>query len=177
MHDYIDAAIVLGSKNLDGRLTVASAPGLPFLLEEGMAVHFVPPVLDAPRNANVISAMMQGDASAIVRFDSIDSVDMAEMIIGCHCLVARDAVDQAVLEQIQEASLPAFEGWTFIDKASGYAGSIEGVDEMPGQVMLSLVVKGESAPTMVPLVDDFVVSQDEEAKVLILSLPGGIFDL
>ena len=177
MHAYIDSARILGSKNLDGRLTVASAPGLPFLLEEGMTVHFVPPVIDAPRQAVVAAVAMQGDASATVRFEGIDDVDVAEMLVGCHCLVARDAVGEELLEQLQSEAVPAFEDWTFVDEASGRMGTIEGVDEMPGQVMLSLRVDGEGTTRMVPLVDDFIVSRDEERKVLALSLPGGILEL
>lgn len=178
MHSYIDSARILGSKNLDGRLTVASAPGLPFLLEEGMIVHFVPPVIDAPRHAKISALAMQGNDSAITRFDGIDSVDVAEMLVGCHCLVARDAIDGELLEQIQSETMPTLEGWTFVDEASGRNGIIESIDEMPGQMMLGLALEGDEGPTkMVPLVDEFIVSEDEDAKMLTLSLPLGILDL
>lgn len=178
MHSYIDSARILGSKNLDGRLTVASAPGLPFLLQEGMTVHFVPPVIDAPRNARIAALSMQGNGSAIVRFEGIDSVDVAEMLVGCHCLVARDAIDDELLEQLQLGTMPAFEGWSFVDEASGSRGIIEYIDEMPGQMMLGLALEGDKGSTkMVPLVDEFIVSEDECAKMLTLALPLGILDL
>lgn len=143
-----------------------------------MTVHFVPPVIDAPREAKAAAVLMQGDDSAVVRFVGVDGVDVAEMLVGCHCLVARDAIDEALLDQWEAAAMPAFEGWSFVDEASGRTGSITGVDEMPGQVMLGIVVDGdEGLARMVPLVDDFIVSQDEEAKLLTLLLPGGILDL
>lgn len=177
MHDYIDSAIILGSKNLDGRLQVASAPGLPFLLQEGIEAHFVPPVIDAPRNARVASVSMQGGGSAIVRFDDVSDVATAEMLIGCHCLVARSDIDEGMLVQsVAEASL--YEGWEFVDETSGEKGRITGTDEMPGQTMLLLSIDGEEDRSpMIPLVDEFIASKDDEARFLVLSLPKGILEL
>lgn len=143
-----------------------------------MTVHFVPPVIDGPRQAKVDAIAMQGDDAAVVRFEGIEDVDAAEMLVGCHCLVARSAIDGELLESLSGEAVPSFEGWTFVDEASGRTGAIVGLDEMPGQVMLSLAVEGEEGSVrMVPLVDDFIVTEDEGAKLLTLSLPGGLLDL
>lgn len=143
-----------------------------------MTVHFVPPVIDAPRSAAVSAVAPQGDAAAIVRFEGVDDVAVAEMLVGCHCLVARNAIDDALLEQLHGDEVPALEGWTFSDEASGRRGTVAGVDEMPGQVMLSLAVEGDEGPArLVPLVGDFIVTEDEEARHLTLALPMGILDL
>ena len=53
MNAWVDVAVLTGTKTLDGRLVVRSAPSLPFLLSEGQKVFFVPPVIDVPRTATV----------------------------------------------------------------------------------------------------------------------------
>ena len=62
--------------------------GLPFLLEEGMEVAFVPPVLDVPRRATV-SAIEEQGLDLIVFFEGVEDRSTAEALAGCHCLVRR----------------------------------------------------------------------------------------
>lgn len=151
--------------------------GLPFLLHEGMQVHLVPPVIDAPRTAEVRSVSMQGQSSAVVAFSGIGDAAVADMVVGCHCLVSEDAVDPEVLAEALGGPEAPFSGWTFEDVTSGRTGCVLGAQNMPSQVLLTVSVDGEGGERLVPLVDDFVVSRDDDAMRLVLDLPTGIFDL
>ena len=92
MESYLDVATLTGKKNLDGRLVAKSAPGLPFLLTEGMQVRLVPPVLDAPRSVKVASVSAVDDGCAVVAFSEVTDASVAEALVGCHCLVGRSAL-------------------------------------------------------------------------------------
>lgn len=177
VREYIDAARLTGRKNLDGRLAVTAAAGLPFLLQEGMQVHLVPPVIDAPRTVEVLSVSMQGPSSGVVAFSGIGDADVADMVVGCHCLLDKDAIEPEVLAEALSGPEAPFSGWTFEDVASGKSGRVTGVQNMPSQVLLTVAVDGEGGERLVPLVDDFVVRRDDDAMRLVLDLPIGIFDL
>ena len=67
-------------------------------------------------------------------------------------------------------------GWSVRDEAAGFAGTVSAVIENPGQTLLELA--GDDGRTaLVPLVDDFVASFDEDARAIELSAPAGLFDL
>lgn len=156
---------------------MTAAAGLPFLLHEGMQVHFVPPVTDAPRTAEVQSVSLQGQSSAVVAFSGIGDASTADMVVGCHCLVAKDAVDPETLAEALDGSEASLEGWAFEDVASGKSGLVLDAQRMPSQVLLTVSVDGECGERLVPLVDDLIVSRDGDAMRLVLELPTGIFDL
>ena len=78
MSAWVDVAVLTGTKTLDGRLVVQSAPGLPFLLSEGVLVHFVPPQLDIPRNAVVEDIQEGAGGDYIVRFELAEHQDDAQ---------------------------------------------------------------------------------------------------
>ena len=94
MRTWADVAWLATAKNLDGGLVVRSASGLPFLLEEGMEVAFVPPVLDMPRRAIVEEIRPQDDTSAVVWFEGVDDIDTAKALCGCHVLVRREELSR-----------------------------------------------------------------------------------
>ena len=55
MSTWVIVARLTKAKTVEGGLFVRSTEGLPFLLEEGMEVVFVPPVLRVPRQGCVTS--------------------------------------------------------------------------------------------------------------------------
>lgn len=143
-----------------------------------MEVRLVPPVIDAPRKVAVEAVDMQTPHSAVVAFSDIKDATCADMVTGCHCLVAEDDVDPEVLSDARRGSGPALEGWTFRDVASGKSGRVINAQDMPSQMLLTVSVDGEGGSEhMVPLVDELVVDLDEGARHMTLKLPDGIFEL
>ena len=78
------------AKNLKGGLLAYPCEGLPFLLEEGMEVAFVPPVLRVPRTGRITHIQEQAGGAYLVSFDSILSIDQAEQLAG-HSVLVRKA--------------------------------------------------------------------------------------
>lgn len=174
MRTWIDIAELAHTKNLNGGLVARSAAGLPFLLREGMSVALVPPVLDAPRNVTVESLQMRGDFEAFVFFEEVTDADTAEALVGCHCLVRRDEAGLGEFEDVND--LPSWEGWQVFDAREGFVGTVSGIDERPYQPLL-VVARDGRADALVPLVDDFLVNVDEEARRIDMRLAPGLLDL
>lgn len=72
MRTWANVAELSKTKTLTGGLVARCAPGLPFLLEEGMEVAFVPPRHDAPRRARVLSVQDAGRDAFLVTFEGVD---------------------------------------------------------------------------------------------------------
>ena len=136
MRAWADVAELTNTKNLDGGLVARCAPGLPFLLREGMEVAFVPPVLDAPRRARVAWVRAEGGApEGVVGFEDVEGIGAASPLVGCHCLVRRSDLPQ---DALAGAGAHAWAGFAVFDARAGFVGHVEGVREMPAQRLLEV---------------------------------------
>ena len=86
---WADVAELVATQGLKGRLTVRPVRGLPFLLSEGLRVHFVPPTIDGPREAKVKEATHAGGHDWLVAFSGVKNLDTAEKLVGSHVIVER----------------------------------------------------------------------------------------
>lgn len=174
MSDWIDVAVLAHTKNLNGGLVARSASGLPLLLDEGMAVALVPPVLDAPRSVTVASVDLRKDNEGLVFFNEVEDAHTAEMLVGCHCLVPKTDVEEEMLAL--EQLLVSWEGWRAIDEQAGFEGEVVSVEDRPAQSLLVLR-RVDGSEAYVPLVDEFVAEVDEDERCIYLTCPAGLFDL
>lgn len=174
MRAWIDIAVLASTKNLNGGLVAKSASGLPLLLSEGMEVALVPPVLDGPRNVVVSEVASRSDTEALVFFDGVDDADVARTIVGCHCLVRRDSIDWD--EVVSDDDVPSWEGWIVHDEGYGFVGEVTHIEPRPLQPLLH-IVREDGAEVLVPLVEDFISSIDEDARRIVTNCPSGLFDL
>ncbi len=172
MRAWVRAADLARTKTLQGGLVARSAPGLPFLLREGMEVAFVPPQHDAPRRARVMSVQDEG-RGALVRFDVVESIEDAERLVGCSVLVRRDEVPEAG----RAAEPEGLAGFELRDGRSGFSGVVEDVIEHPGQTLLVVGRADGGSAVLVPFVDAFVRGVDEGARRIDVELPDGLLDL
>ena len=155
---WADVAELVATQGLKGRLTVRPVRGLPFLLSEGLRVHFVPPTIDGPREAKVKEATHAGGHDWLVAFSGVKNLDVAEKLVGSHVIVER-------------ADLP--EGF---EETKGYVGEIVEVREMPTQYLIVVETeKGEQV--LIPFVEDFIVDIDEAEGVIYMDLPAGLVDM
>lgn len=173
MRKWADVAELTNTKNLNGGLVVRCAPGLPFCLEEGMQVALVPPVLDAPRYVTVEAAQESGLDGGVVWFEEIESIDVAELVVGCHCLIRREDLPEHTVMLDESTNIA---GWDVVDQNAGHLGLVQEIREMPGQLML-VVDRADQTELLVPLVDEFVRQVDEEGQQLLLCLPAGLLAL
>lgn len=187
MRTWADVAVLAKTRSLQGGFVAQSAASLPFLLSEGQEVAFVPPVLDAPRRAHVTSAVPLDDHSFAVTFDVVEDIDVAEVLVGCHCLVRRAELPAGALDVRPDA----WEGWHVFDASAGFVGEVLGMMELPGQTLLEVAPGAEPAAAeesgaasetsertiLIPLVDEFIVSVDEDECRIDVDVPSGLLEL
>ncbi|MDY4988502.1 MAG: 16S rRNA processing protein RimM [Ellagibacter isourolithinifaciens] len=176
MRTWADVAWLATAKNLNGGLVVRSASGLPFLLEEGMEVAFVPPVLDMPRRAIVEEIRPQDDTSAVVWFEGVDDIDTAKALCGCHVLVRREELPE-LAQAIAAAHSDGVSGWEVHDAQAGLLGTLLRVEDNPGQSLLVVDRADGQSPLLIPLVDEFLVGIDEERERIDVDVPAGLLSL
>ena len=172
MRTWKNVATLVKTKGLQGRFVVRSAAGLPFLLEEGMQVAFVPPRTDLPRTGVVDFVRPIDDDTYEVGFDSVTADTDVHGLVGCRCLVKRSAIDESALVEA-----PGFwMGWN-VELVSGEeVGSVVDLIENPGQSLLE-IERDHANNAFIPVVDEFIVSIDEEAKRIVVDVPAGLLDL
>lgn len=177
MVSYLDVATIESTSHLDGRLFLVNRDGLCIFLDEGREVFLVPPRTDTLRVAHIESSDLESDAKAVVRFAEVGSIDDAEKLIGMHCLISKDDIDEELLIANQ-ASNGEFADWTFTDETSGRSGTIlrswSNAGNLLGEVVLD---DGDKSMKIIPLAKDLISDFDEGEKTLSMLLPRGIFDL
>lgn len=187
MQGWLDIAAISSTLDFNGSFAVKSAPGLPFLLREGLRVALVPPVLDMPRNVHVSSVSGAGYSSAKVRFSEVGPSCDVERLVGCHCLVKREEVEEAFreaelpggLEALTDADIRSIDelvGWRLLDESGRTLGEVSGIEENPAHLILKLT-KAEGGEALIPLVDDFILEAESEVRALSVKLPKGLLDV
>ena len=171
---WADVAELIATQGLKGRLVARPVRGLPFLLCEGLAVHFVPPTLEGPRTAVVRRVQHLGSGEYAVEFSGVKNRDVAERLTGSHCLACRcDLPDD--FEDLLHGAADYLEGLAVEDERLGFVGEVRAVQAMPTQELLT-VDGGPFGEVFIPLVDDFIVAFDDEARTLRMDLPRGLVD-
>lgn len=170
MHDWANVAELVKPKSLQGGLVARSAPGLPFLLHEGMEAAFVPPALDAPRRGIVREVSHLGDGAYFVSFDGVDTIDSAEALSGCSCLVRRSDLPEG-FDLVAERELEGFEVY---DEDAGFVGTVREVIDNTAQRLIA--IDGEAGEVLVPYVEAIVVGVDLEARTVKTRMPQGLLD-
>ena len=152
--------------------------GLPFLLEEGMEVTFVPPVLRIPRSGKVSALEEVGEGRYMVWFDCIDNRTDAKKLEGHFCLVRTSVLPEGFADQ---GTLDLV-GFSVVDEAGKLIGTVQGLEENPAHALLVVKRAGSSDDSeqdevLIPLVDEFLVAVEEEAREIRVTLPEGLLDL
>lgn len=171
MSEWANVALIKKAKTLEGGLLVRSTEGLPFLLQEGMEVVFVPPVLRVPRQGRVESVEEKENNTYLVIFSSIDSIELSEQLVGHYCLVKKADLPH---DYDKKASLDLV-GFSLKTADHTLVGTIDSLEENPAHPLL--VVRYEGRQIRVPLVDDLVCSFDEKERVIVMDLPDGLLSL
>ena len=172
MNKYIKVAHLKAVRHGSSKLVAQCVAGFPYALECGMEVHFVPPVLDAPRTAQVTNVSAPTPKGYVVEFGSVNSPEVAEALAGCYCLAKASDLPRAMLG----TDACDVHGFAVVDEAAGLVGKVLSIDALPGQLMLEVERKGQSV-VQIPYVDEFIKSVNEEEKCIHTTLPAGLLDL
>lgn len=137
--------VLIGLLNIDAEEINTEEPV--FVTFDGLPVPFF-----------VESIQPKGSTRAIVHLTDVDSLQDAEEIVGREICI--DAEDDWEDEE-------DFTGWTLFDKDRS-VGEITGLEDIPGNPCLCI------GDTLVPLHEDFIISADPDARVLVMDLPEGL---
>ncbi len=170
MSAWKNVALLTKAKTLEGGLSVRATEGLPFLLEEGMEVAFVPPVLKLPRSSRIRQLDHKNKSTYLVYFEDITSINDAEKLVNHYCLVRKDDLPQ----DWDKSDSSKYAGFTVYDSINGEIGVVLRVEDNPAHPLL--VVNYHDHEILIPLVDDFIVDFNEDDKVLLLDLPKGLLE-
>jgi len=168
MGKFLNAAQITKARKRQGRLVVQPCDGLPFLLEEGMTVHVVPPSLDVPRTV-VLREAVEGE-DCIVAFEGVREYAQLVEYVGRYLLVARDDIDESLLPE----EVPDIEGFEVVDAKHGNLGRI--VEILENAYQATIVVDGPKGEVLIPLVDEFVQDVDFERGVVFTCVPEGLVE-
>ncbi len=114
-----------------------------------------------------------GFNEGIVLFEEISTPEKAKLFNGSELLL-----DEKTVNRLFKKTLNDFDyltGCMALDEFGDDIGTIEAIEETPGQLMATINCKGKVV--LIPLADDFIVSTDKRKKQITLSLPDGLLDL
>lgn len=169
---WADVAELIATQGLKGRFVARPVHGLPFLLDEGMPVSFVPPTLEGPRHVRVKSVQHCGSNEYLVEFSGVKNLDTAERIVGSHCLVALEDLPDN-FDMLSANLADYLDGFEVRDVRQGLIGIVVDVEAMPTQDLL-VVRTPDGAEALVPFVDDLIVELNPEEGFVSMDLPGGL---
>lgn len=173
MRTWRDVATLVKTRGLNGRFVARPAASLPFVLEEGMQVAFVPPQTDCPRRGVVSSVAERDDGSYEVSFDSVTDEDVARCLVGSHCLVRRSDIEDVDGDEPAEAWV----GWSVLDASGALIGEITGFEDNPAHLLMEVERPDNAGSALIPVVDEFIVQVDDDARTVVTELPAGLLDL
>lgn len=158
-NDYRNVARVVGKIGKEGEVKVDTIDGLPFLLHQGMRVHFTPPRLTGIRSAVVQSVREVGDSWG-VRLQGVDTVEQAFELQGRLCLVSTEDIEE--LADWDDPMLLV--GLPVRDLRLGSLGEV--TDVLVTSQQITLVVGTEQKPDryLIPFVDEFIIEMEEDEE-------------
>ena len=170
MGAFVKAAELVKPVFTQGSFVCKAAPGLPFLLEEGMQVHVVPPVMRGPRQMRVVHLRPVGDAWR-VELDPAPTSEQMDDYAGRYVLAWFDVAPTAT----GKSDYAGLEGFAVKDEREGYLGEVAEV--LVGAAQDLLVVEGPRGQVLIPAVPELVADVDEAGRVVRTQVPNGLVEL
>lgn len=108
--------------------------------------------------------------TAIVSFLWVETEKYARRLVGCPVFLFQNEI----VDEAEEQLVSRFLHFTLVDEKLGEIGIITAADDFSGNLVFQVVYKG--GELLVPFSEDFLISVDEEQKILKLNLPEGLID-
>ena len=173
MRAWKDVATIVKPRNVKGRFVARCAADFPFMLREGDCVALVPPQTDLPRHVVVDFSQELSGSTYEVGFAEITDETQAHALSGCHCLMRRDEIDDAVYAEEPATWLD----WAVREENGERLGTVASLLDNPGQALLEVQRDDGAGFAYIPVVDAIVVDVDVENRVITVCLPNGLLDL
>ena len=141
-----DGGLLIGMYGIDASELDLSEPV--FIEFDGLPVPFF-----------IQTLQPKGTGKAVIHVNDVRNLADAEELVG------RSVFLEGEWEEDDEED---FTGWTVLDKGKK-VGTVSGAEPIPGNYCLYV------GDIMIPLHEDFLISADEERKILNLDLPEGLY--
>ncbi|MDA3937670.1 MAG: ribosome maturation factor RimM [Actinomycetota bacterium] len=165
---FIPVGRVVKSHGLKGEVSVAPTDGLPFVLQEGLQVWFVPPSMDT--RDTTVTAVRQGPKGPLVTFADIRDIDAASALRGS-TIMARP---QDLPDEFMQAPFDPI-GFEVTDVEHGLIGTL--VEEIVTGANDVWVVEGaQFGQVLIPVIDECILDIDEDESVIHVKLLPGLLD-
>jgi len=166
---FIPVGRVVKAHGLKGEVSVASTGDLPFVLQEGLRVWFVPPPLGV--RSSEVTGVRQGPKGPLVTFADVTDIDTATAVRGATIMVRTGDIPH---ELIEEPFDPV--GFSVVDETHGVLGVVTEVLVTGANDVL--VVQGpEYGEILIPVIDDCILEIDEDRTILHVRLLPGLLEL
>jgi len=154
---FVPLARVVKTHGIKGEVSVAPATDLPFVLPIGLQVWFVPP--PAGVRAGRVESVRRGPKGPLVKVSGIDDLTTSHKLLGCSLMV-REGDLPAGWDEVEEEF--SAEGMRVDDVERGYLGEV--VETIVTGANDVWVIEGPLGEVLLPVIDQVVVSIDEEAR-------------
>ncbi len=115
---------------------------------------------------------LQKDSRAIVRFESVSSIEVAKTLVGSTVFLPDDNLEELDDTQFYYHEITGFE---VEDAKLGKIGTVTTVYTMPIQDLVAVSYNGQEA--LIPVNDEIIPRIDREKKTLHVNLPDGLLDV
>lgn len=166
------AAIVAGTKGLNGKLRLADASAFLLSADGQVEAAFVPPRDDAPRFSHLCAIESLSGDSCVAAFEGIEDVDVAARLAGCSVLVKAKIADAPAVTEMGDMT-----GFAVCDGEGNQLGVVRSVEWNRHQPLVCMVVSSDGKDVYVPFVDAIVTDVDERMRRMVVDLPRGLMDL
>lgn len=109
--------------------------------------------------------------TAILNFDGVDSENYARRLVGCSVFLFNDEI---IVDEEEEVKPTRFIDYLLSDEKLGEIGMVKNVDDYSGNIVFSVQYKGNEI--LIPYNEDFLVSINDQQKILTMKLPEGLLD-
>ena len=108
--------------------------------------------------------------TAIVSFNWVETEKYARRLVSCSAFL----FTKEIIDEPGEELYSKYLGFKLVDEKLGEIGTISAVDDFSGNIVF--YVKYKEDEVLLPFNEDFLVSVDENEKILRLNLPDGLID-
>lgn len=114
----------------------------------------------------------KGEDKAIIKFDDVDGVDVANEFVGMKLFLPEGEIES----DDDELLMSDLVGFTVISVHNQLVGKIIDYQEFQSNPVFT-VTHQSGAEIMLPAVDDLIVEFNTESKTIVMEIPDGLIDL
>ncbi len=114
-------------------------------------------------------------SSYIVKFDYVDTLKQAELLLGCEVLLERALLEDDEVGESEDYDLYSLVGFRVTDEMTNACGEVVDVADYSGNVVLTLSFRGKEI--LLPFSEVYIKSVDFEHSCLVAAIPAELAEL